>query len=211
MKSMNKKILFSSAAVIAVVILSVSFIVNSNNKLEPEKISLSYVQTNKDLKDSLSLQNISMSSPLKLSGTSIEQYCTFFSNDSLQNAIEYCTSTELLDSAGKYLGNIHMVGTTESPRFVIGVIQVSPTLDNLNDVKIVYKTMVESLVCTCWDQEKPGGFGSVSDWIDAANTHHLEAKKTTSRSEISGLAQKGLLLEITTNTEGYLWKFIVPN
>ena len=49
------------------------------------------------------------------------------------------------------------------------------------------------------------------NWIDAANNHHLEAKKITSRSEISGLAQKGILLEITTNTEGYLWKFIIPN
>jgi hypothetical protein len=39
----------------------------------------------------------------------------------------------------------------------------------------------------------------------------LEAKRTTSKSEINGLAQKDLLLEITTNTEGYLWKFIIPN
>ncbi len=60
-------------------------------------------------------------------------------------------------------------------------------------------------------RKKPGGLESVSAWIDAANTHHLEAKKITSKSEISGLAQKDLLLEITTNTEGYLWKFIIPN
>ncbi|MFB5646944.1 MAG: hypothetical protein ACE5RO_02230, partial [Candidatus Nitrosomaritimum yanchengensis] len=58
--------------------------------------------------------------------------------------------------------------------------------------------------------EKPGGFETVSEWIDAATSHHLEAKRITSKSEISGIAQKNLLLEITTNTEGYLWKFIIP-
>jgi len=208
---MNKKILFSVVITIAAVIITSTLILNLKDKPEPEKLSISYVETNRNLKESLSLQNISMSSPLKLSGSSIDQYCTFFSNDSLQNAIEYCTSTELLDSSGRYLGNIHIVGSVESPKFVIGVIQVSPNLENLDEAKTVYKTMIESLVCTCWEQEKPGGFDSVSDWIDAANNHHLEAKKITSRSEISGLAQKGLLLEITTNTEGYLWKFIIPN
>lgn len=191
-------------------VLAGFLIINFNAVSEPE-LSISYVQTNKDLKNLLLDHDISMSSPLKLSGDAISQYCTFFANESLQNSIEYCTSTELLDSDGKYLGNIHMVGTSEKPRFVIGVIQVSPLLNNLDETKIVFQTLVDSLVCTCWEEEKPGGFESVSSWIDAANAHHLEAKKTTSKSEISGIAQKGLLLEITTNTEGYLWKFIIPN
>jgi hypothetical protein len=34
--------------------------------------------------------------------------------------------------------------------------------------------MIESTVCECWEDESPGGFESVSDWIDAANSHHLE-------------------------------------
>jgi len=199
-----------SSIAILITILGGFLVINFNDNSEPE-LSFSYVQTNKDLKNLLLEYSISMSSPLKLSGDAINQYCTFFANDSLQNSIQYCTSTELLDSDGKYLGNIHMVGTPEKPRFVIGVIQVSPMLNNLDETKIVFKTLVESLVCTCWEEEKPGGFESVSAWIDAANAHHLEAKKTTSKSEISGLAKKGLLLEITTNTEGYLWKFIIPN
>lgn len=207
---MKKKIMIISSVAILITILGGFLAINFNDNSEPE-LSFSYVQTNKDLKNSLLEHNISMSSPLKLSGDAINQYCTFFANDSLQNSIQYCTSTELLDSDGKYLGNIHMVGTPEKPRFVIGVIQVSPMLNNLDETKIVFKTLVESLVCTCWEEETPGGFESVSAWIDAANAHHLEAKKTTSKSEISGLAKKGLLLEITTNTEGYLWKFIIPN
>ena len=210
MITMKKKIILLSSMAVLISVLAGFLIINLNAVSEPE-LSISYVQTNKDLKNLLLDHHISMSSPLKLSGDAISQYCTFFANESLQNSIEYCTSTELLDSGGKYLGNIHMVGTSEKPRFVIGVIQVSPLLNNLDETKIVFQTLVDSLVCTCWEEEKPGGFESVSSWIDAANAHHLEAKKTTSKSEISGIAQKGLLLEITTNTEGYLWKFIIPN
>lgn len=214
MKTLNKKILTSIGTAIGVVILLVvviGFQISLNNGNEPEQLSFSYVETNQDLKKALETQNISMSSPLRLKGEAIEQYCNFFSNDSLQNTIEYCTSTELLDSEGKYLGNIHMVGSMTAPRFVMGVIQVSPTLDHLDTAKIVYQTMIETLVCKCWNEEKPGGFDSIPAWVDAANSHHLEAKKITSKSEITGLAHKGLLLEITTNTEGYLWKFVVPN
>ena len=207
---MKKKVLILSLIALLIAVLVGFLIINLNDISEPE-LSISYVQTNKDLKDLLLDHDISMSSPLKLSGDAIDQYCTFFANDSLQNSIEYCTSTELKDSDGKYLGNVHMVGTSDKPRFVIGVIQVSPLLDNLDETKIIFQTLVESLVCTCWEEEKPGGFESVSAWIDAANAHHLEAKKTTSKSEISGLAKKSLLLEISTNTEGYMWKFIIPN
>jgi len=204
----NKVLILSSMAILIAII--VGFLMFNLYYISEPELSISYVQTNKDLKNLLLEHNISMSSPLKLSGDAINQYCTFFADNSLQNSIEYCTSTELLDSDGKYLGNIHMVGTPEKPRFVIGVIQVSPLLNNLDDTKIVFQTLVKSLVCTCWEEEKPGGFESVSAWVDAANAHHLEAKKTTSKSEISGLAQKGLLLEITTNKEGYMWKFVIP-
>ena len=207
---MKKKVLILSLIALLIVVLVGFLIINLNDISEPD-LSISYVQTNKDLKDLLLEHDILMSSPLKLSGDAIDQYCTFFANDFLQNSIEYCTSTELKDSDGKYLGNVHMVGTSDKPRFVIGVIQVSPLLDNLDETKIIFQTLVESLVCTCWEEEKPGGFESVSAWIDAANAHHLEAKKTTSKSEISGLAKKSLLLEISTNTEGYMWKFIIPN
>jgi len=84
-------------------------------------------------------------------------------------------------------------------------------MSNLESLKITYQIMVESLVCNCWQDQKPGDLESVSDWIDAIKVHHLEGKQTTSHSEIDGLAQKQLLVEVTTNTEGYLWKFIITN
>ncbi len=208
---MKKKILVPVISAIAMVIVVGIFLIPSPEESEPETLSLSYTETNKEIQSLLTMHDISMSSALRLNGFSIEKYCTFFADESIQNAIEYCTSTELLDSDGHYLGNIHMVGVSSSPKYVIGVIQADPVVSQLDDIKIVYQTMIESIVCKCWEDEKPGGLESVSAWIDAANTHHLEAKRTTSKSEISGLAQKDLLLEITTNTEGYLWKFIIPN
>jgi hypothetical protein len=207
---MNKKILIPLISGITLVAIFAVFLIPTE-KTNNETLSISYTETNKEIQSLLWMHNISMSSALKLNGFSIDKYCTFFSDESIQNAIEYCTSTELLDSEGRYLGNIHMVGVSNSPKYVIGVIQADPISSQLDDVKIIYQTMVKSLVCDCWEEKKPGGFESVSDWIDAAHSHHLEAKRITSTSEINGLAQKDLLLEITTNTEGYLWKFIVPN
>ncbi|MFZ8938035.1 MAG: hypothetical protein ACO2Y5_07270 [Nitrosopumilaceae archaeon] len=215
---MNKKSLIPVGVGIGVVLIAIALMVSGNNEVQPtdetenrpSTVSVSYTDTNKDLQSTLDLQQIRMSSPLKLNGFSIEQYCTFFSNEALQKSIEYCTSTELLDSKGQYLGNIHMVGAPSEPWYVIGVIQANPTVSQLDEIKAVYRTLVESTVCECWEDEAPGGFESVSDWIDAANSHHLKAERITSKSEISGIAQKTLLLEITTNTEGYLWKFIIP-
>jgi hypothetical protein len=208
---MNKKILVPIISGIAIVIIAGIFMIPPSEEAEPKTLSISYTETNKEIQSLLAMHDISMSSALKLNGFSIEKYCTFFADESIQNAIEYCTSTELLDSDGKYLGNIHMVGLSDSPKYVIGVIQADPIVSQLDDITIIYQTMIESLVCDCWDEKKPGEFESVSAWIDAANTHHLEAKRITSKSEVSGLAQKDLLLEITTNTEGYLWKFIISN
>jgi len=177
---------------------------------ESKTFSVSYSEGNKNIQSDLWLHKISMSSALKLNGFSIKKYCSFFSDESIQNSIEYCTSTELLDPDGKYLGNIHMVGVPNVPKYMIGIIQADPQMSQIQEIKIVYKTMIESLVCHCWNEKKPGGFDSVSDWIEATNNHHSEAKKITSKSVISGLSQKDLVLEITTNSEGYLWKFIIP-
>ncbi len=186
--------------------------INNTTTQKPITImNFSYVDSNSLMKLSLASKGISMSSPLKISGGSITKYCTFYGDVEKQNSIQYCTSTELKDSEGKFLGNIHMIGNIDSPNAVLGVIQTDPYMSSLDSIKITWQIMVESLVCDCWQDQKPGNLESVSDWVDAAKSHHLEGKSTTSNSQISGLAQKQLLLEVTTNTEGYLWKFIITN
>ena len=185
--------------------------ISANNTAVPiTPIDFSY-DSNSLMKSSLAAKGISMSSALKISGGSIAKYCAFYVDIEKQNSIEYCTSTEIKDSDGKFLGNIHMVGSMDSPSAVLGIIQTDPYMSNLDDIKIIYQVMVESLVCDCWQDQKPGDLESVSSWIDATKSHHLEATGTTSSSKLTGFVQKQLLLEVTTNTEGYLWKFIISN
>ena len=183
----------------------------NNNTIPITPIDFSYVDSNSIMKSSLASKGISMSSALKISGGSLAKYCTFYGDAEKQNSIEYCTSTELEDSDGKFLGNIHMVGSTDSPDAVLGVIQTDPHMSNLDSLKTTYEIMVESLVCDCWQDQKPGDLESVSSWVDITKSHHLEAKGPTSSSKLTGFAQKQLVLEVTTNTEGYLWKFIISD
>jgi len=211
---MNKVILILSISIIAIVILfSYVLIPDNNDRISSSSntLSLSYVDTNKELQHDLELFDIQMSSPLKLNGFSIDTYCTFFSDEFIQNSIEYCTSTELLDSKEQYLGNIQMVGSNAFPEYVIGVMQSDSSTSQLEDIKIIVNSMIESMICDCWDEKKPGNFESVSSWIDAANLHHLENTSVTSKSTINGLNEKPMLLEITTNENGYLWKFLITN
>jgi len=211
---MNKVILIPSITIIAIVILFFYILMPYNDdriSSSSNTLSLSYVDTNKELQHDLGLFNIQMSSPLKLNGFSIDTYCTFFSDELIQNSIEYCTSTELLNSEGQYLGNIQMVGNNAFPEYMIGVIQSDSSASQLEDIKIIVNSMIESVICDCWDEKKPGNFESVSSWIDAANLHHLENTSVTSKSTINGLNEKPILLEITTNENGYLWKFLIIN
>jgi hypothetical protein len=184
--------------------------INDTATVKSTVVTLSY-DSNSALKSALATKGILMSNPLKFSGGAIAKYCTFYGDAEKQKSIEYCTSTELKDSNSKFLGNIHMVGSMNSTDAVLGIIQTDPFMSNLDSLKTTYQVMVESLVCDCWQDKKPGNLESVSAWIDAVKSHHLEAKKITSNSDISGLAQKHLILEVSTNTEGYLWKFIITN
>jgi len=211
---MNKVVLIPFIVIIAIAILLSYVLIPDGDKRIPSSsntLSLSYIDTNKELQYDLDLFNIQMSSPLKLNGFSIDKYCTFFSDELVQNSIEYCTSTELLNSDGQYMGNIQMVGSNAFPEYVIGVIQSDSSVSQLDDIKIIVNSMIESVICDCWDEKKPGNFESVSSWIDAANLHHLENTSVTSKSTINGLNEKPILLEITTNENGYLWKFLITN
>ena len=106
MKKMNKIILISIISGITIIAIVAGLLIptsvnSSSDKPDSEILSVSYVETNKDIQSQLAMQNISMSSALKLNGFSIKTYCTFFADESIQKAIEYCTSTELLDSDGR--------------------------------------------------------------------------------------------------------------
>lgn len=205
----KKHLTLAVAGVVVVISAGLIFAGTSTEGQNARGFTFTYTDANKDLQLLLVESDIHMSSPLKLNGFSIEKYCTFFSDPAIQKSIQYCTSTEILDSNRGFLGNIQMVGSPQKPEYVIAAIQTDSMMSRSDDLKTIVQTMIDTLVCSCWEAESPGGFATVSDWIDAAHTHHIGGTSNTSKSEIWGLAGNHLLLEITTNNEGYLWKVVI--
>jgi len=211
----KKKIfLYIGIAIVAIsVVASVSLISNDGNEkfntLSLPELEFTYDDSNSKLKEKLAIFDVSMSSPITLINRNyLEEYCTFFENEELQNQVDYCTSTELRDSEGKYLGNIHMVGSRQMPKIILALIQTDPFWQNLDDVKTVYNVVIEDLVCDCWNEVQPGDIESVAGWVDKQRDFHTSDTKPTSKSNLS-LSGMQLQMELTTNTEGYLWKLLI--
>ena len=210
---MNKKIIYAGiAAAIAIVIASMS-VVLLTPMAAPPSISISkYLDDNLILKQKLSEQGISMSSPIRLeTKEDIKQYCSFFADSEKQKLVEYCTSTELKDANGNFLGNIHMVGLKNVPQMVMVLLQTDPYMSQIGSIKNVFETTTQELVCKCWQDVKPDGFASVGNWVDGLREFHTSDTKPHSKSKQIVLEGKTLQLELTTNTEGYLWQLYIYN
>ena len=80
-----------------------------------------------------------------------------------------------------------------------------------NEIGIVFETMIETLVCECWNEKQPGGFESVNDWLDAAKIKYAESSQSIPlKSTITGLlVDETLILEITLKNDSHLWTLII--
>lgn len=208
---MNKKILYVGIAV-AIVIASISAVSYNTMSVPPNVSTSKYLENNLVLKQKLSEQGISMSSPIQLqTKDEIQKYCSFFADGEKQKLVEYCTSTELKDNNDKFLGNIHMVGLKDVPQMVLVLIQTDPYMSQIDSVKKVFDTTTQELVCKCWGDAKPDSFANISDWIEGLRQFHTSDTKPHSKSKQIVLEGKTLQLELTTNTEGYLWQLYIYN
>jgi hypothetical protein len=200
---------------VAAAITVIMFVIYYNEKSEISKIdSLSldftYEEANSVLKQSLQSQEITMSSPLRFTKQQeIEKWCKFFSDQEKQKLVEYCTSTEIKDLRGNFLGNIHLVGSPSAPKLVLVVLQSNPMLDNINQVKTVFGTVTRELVCDCWNSVKPGGYETIDNWIDALQDFHMGGNKPHSESKSLSLASKHMQIQLTTTKEGYVWDLLI--
>jgi hypothetical protein len=161
------------------------------------------------IKASLSEQNIFMSTPTPVTDHTIGNYCAI--RDDILSSINYCTTTAIQGSNGRSLGNISLGGTPDNPIMAIALVESSPLIDSKsNEIEIVFQTMIETLVCDCWDEKQPGDFESVDAWINAAKIKYLESSQTIPlKSTITGLGDETLILEITSKNDAYLWTLIV--
>ncbi|WP_179367940.1 hypothetical protein [Candidatus Nitrosotenuis sp. DW1] len=208
---MNKKILYVGI-ISAIAIISV-LAVSSNDVTPPTSVSTSqYLEHNLILKQKLSEAEISMSSPIRLqTPDEITQYCSFFADSEKQKLVEYCTSTELKDKDGNFLGNIHMVGLKDVPQMVLVLVQTDPTMSKIDSVKKIFNVVIQELVCKCWADVKPDNFENIDGWVDGMRDFHTSDTQTHSKSKQLVLEGKTLQLELTTNNDGYLWQLYIYN
>ena len=187
---------------VAVAIGVIIFVISYNEKPETPKIDalsldFTYDEANSMLKQSLQSQGIAMSSPLRFhKQQDIEKWCNFFSDKEKQKLVEYCTSTEIKDRNGNFLGNIHMIGSSGAPKLVLVVLQTNPMMDSMNQIKTVFGITTKELVCDCWDGVKPGGYETVESWIDALRDFHIGGNKPHSESTSISLASKHMQIQI---------------
>ncbi|MDP3780978.1 MAG: hypothetical protein AABX15_04195 [Thermoproteota archaeon] len=198
-------ILITTSSTVTVTQTDETFLDNMSDVL-----NFTYTDANAQLKEALSSEGISMSSPVTLKEkTDIDKYCTFLKDKEKQSLVEYCTSTEIRDSDGEFLGNIHMIGSPSFPRLVIVLVQVDPLMSQIDSVKTVFSIVTKNLVCNCWEEKKPGGFETVSSLIDGLHQFHTGDVKPHSQSNQISIEGKSMQIELTTNTQGYLWELLI--
>ena len=207
---MNKKIIIP--VLIIIVSAIVFFLIPENSSMPSSENLYQYGFTFYDvehIKESLSEQNIFMSTPSPITDHTIENYCAIRAD--ILSTITYCTTTAIQGQNGKSLGNISMGGSPDNPIMAIAAIDSSPSFDSKsNEVEIVFETMVETLVCECWNEKQPGGFESVNDWLDAAKIKYAESSQDIPlKSTITGLGDETLILEVTLKNDSYLWTLII--
>lgn len=205
---LKPKIIIPVIIVIASVIF-VSVFSGYDDSPAANATGFTYSDTQK-IKNILYSKDIFMSSPTVISDYTVKEYCMYFDEQKQSQVMSYCLTSALTDSQGTPLGNLNMGGDSEHAKMALAIIESSPSLNSQeNSVETVFETMIQTLVCDCWEHQKPGGFESIKSWINAAQSYHENSGKTTTTSNISGLADMHLTLEITKTDNSYLWTLII--
>ena len=207
---MNSKIIIP---IIIIIISAIAiFLIPEESSMPPSENLYQYGFTFYDvekIKDSLSEKNIFMSTPSPVTDHTIGNYCAI--RDDILSTITYCTTTAIQGPDGRSLGNISMGGVPDNPIMAIALVESSPFVNSKSDeVETVFEIMVESLVCDCWNEKQPGGFESITAWINAAETKYAESSQNVPlKSTVTGLGDETLILEITYKNDSYLWTLII--
>ena len=161
------------------------------------------------IQKTLATQNIFVSAPTAITDHTISQYCTFF-DKGLPKTVEYCTTTAVTDIHGNTLGNINIGGDTNSPILAIANLE-TPTLESSSDdVLVVFETMIETLVCDCWEEEKADDdVESISAWVDLVHKFYYDSSERGVKSQIDDLGTSEITLEITPKDNSVLQTLII--
>ena len=211
MIAVNKRILILILIFALAVSLSSAYVglMPKHQSIKTTEIGFIYSDVEK-IQRILAAENVLMSSPSVITDHTIKQYCTFFDDEGIQQFVSYCITTAILDSDGKPLGNINMGGNPVEPNMALAIIETNLFSDSkIDEIGFIFETMIETLVCDCWAEKQPGGFESVYAWVHAAEKQYFDSSQSTLKSKIDGLAQKQLILEVTSSGDSYLLTLIV--
>ena len=206
---MNAKVLIP-VVIAAIVAIGIAVALPSEPQADIKRYSMDFSYSDLDnLETKLAAKDIYMSSPTVVTDHTIDHYCTFFDENDRKQSVRYCATTALLDLSGDTIGNLNMGGTSESAIMALAIVD-SKFLDSKQaQVEFIFKTMIQSLVCDCWEERQPGGFSSVSEWIDTAAEKYEGSGQITLKSTIEGIDNKQVILEITNTGSSYLWTLII--
>lgn len=205
---MNKLITIPIFIVIAIVILTPLLLMDdtiSESKVI-YKSGFTYYDIEK-IQNSLNEQNIFVSRPTPITDHTISQYCSFFENG-LPRTVEYCTTTAVLNFEGTSLGNINIGGDTQSPNMAIANIETKTLNSNQNEVFAIFETMIEVLVCNCWEEESEE-YESITSWLEAAQMFYSDSDGRNIKSKIDNLNGHEIILEITSKENSILQTLII--
>jgi len=160
------------------------------------------------IQNTLAKQNIFVSSPTAITDHTISQYCTYFEKGLPRN-VEYCTTTAVLDVEGKPLGNINIGGSIKSPVLAIANLETSSLDSNSKEVFTIFETMIESLVCDCWEDEKSEDYKTIIEWVERVQTFYVDSGNRNIKSKIDNLAGYEIFLEITSKDDSVLQTLII--
>lgn len=153
-------------------------------------------------------QNITVSAPTAITDHTISQYCTFFEKGLARN-VEYCTTTAVMDSQGNPLGNINLGGDTQSPVMAVANLETPDLESNQGEVFVVFETMIETLVCDCWEEEQSEEYESISSWLKAVQTFYRDSDGRNIKSKIDNLGNSEIFFEITSKDDSVLQTLII--
>jgi len=208
---MNKLIVIPVIVGIALIILLSSMLTNETNETIPQSIydsGFTYYDIEK-IQDTLAEKNIVVSAPSPITDHTISEYCTYFEKG-LPRTVEYCTTTAVMNYEGITLGNINIGGDTQSPVVAIANLETKTLDSNSDEVLAIFETMIETLVCDCWEEEKSGDdVESISAWVELTHKFYSDSDERGIKSQVDDLRTSQITLEITPNENSILQTLII--
>ncbi len=207
---MNKLIVIPVIVGIALIILLSSMLTNETPDTPTKSIyesGFTYYDI-EQIQDTLSEKNIVVSSPVPITDHTISEYCTYFEKG-LPRTVEYCTTTAVMNFEGTTLGNINIGGDTQSPTMAVANLETKTLDSNSDEVLAIFETMIETLVCDCWEDDESRHYDTIAAWLEAAQTFYLDSGERNIKSKVDNLGDSEIFLEITSKENSVLQTLII--